>query len=204
VQAQVLDLLRDLQQDFGTAIILITHDIGVVAQMAEEVLVMYAGQCVERGTVREVLGHPEHPYTWGLLSSVPHLRGDPDIPLVPVRGTPPSLLDVPAALAALRDQLPVDDEPIATIVTGSRLARRRAVCRSGWLSRVSSCGALQAKPGCSCAKAGASMPASSPAVSPAICRCRPVITGVPSCKAKGPNCSDPRAAYMHEVRFHPF
>jgi peptide/nickel transport system ATP-binding protein len=96
VQAQVLDLLRDLQQDFGTAIILITHDIGVVAQMAEEVLVMYAGRCVERGAVREVLRHPEHPYTWGLLSSIPHLGGDPDIPLVPVRGTPPSLLDVPA------------------------------------------------------------------------------------------------------------
>jgi peptide/nickel transport system ATP-binding protein len=95
VQAQILDLLRDLQSEFKTAIVLITHDMGVVAQMADEVLVMYAGRCVERGSVREVLKAPEHPYSWGLLSSIPHLTGDVDIPLVPVRGTPPSLIDMP-------------------------------------------------------------------------------------------------------------
>jgi peptide/nickel transport system ATP-binding protein len=95
VQAQILDLLRELQTEFGTAIILITHDMGVVAQMADDVLVMYAGRCVERGTVREVLKTPRHPYSWGLLSSIPHLSGDVDTPLVPVRGTPPSLIDVP-------------------------------------------------------------------------------------------------------------
>jgi peptide/nickel transport system ATP-binding protein len=95
VQAQILDLLRELQSEFNTAIILITHDMGVVAQMADDVLVMYAGRCVEHGTVREVLKAPQHPYSWGLLSSIPHLTGDVDIPLVPVRGTPPSLIDPP-------------------------------------------------------------------------------------------------------------
>ncbi|KAA8887992.1 ABC transporter ATP-binding protein [Nocardia colli] len=96
VQAQILDLLRELQTEFDTAIILITHDMGVVAQMADDVLVMYAGRCVERGTVREVLKRPRHPYSWGLLSSIPHLGGDVDTPLTPVRGAPPSLIDVPS------------------------------------------------------------------------------------------------------------
>ena len=96
VQAQILDLLRELQSEFETAIILITHDMGVVAQMADDVLVMYAGRAVERGTVREVLKKPQHPYSWGLLSSIPHLGGDVDVPLVPVRGTPPSLIDPPS------------------------------------------------------------------------------------------------------------
>ena len=73
VQAQILDLLKDLQQEIGTAIILITHDLGVVANIADDVLVMYAGRAVERGTVREVLKTPQHPYTWGLLSSMPRL-----------------------------------------------------------------------------------------------------------------------------------
>ena len=95
VQAQILDLLRELQSEFNSAIILITHDMGVVAQMADDVLVMYAGRSVERGTVREVLKTPSHPYSWGLLSSIPHLTGDVDLPLVPVRGTPPSLIDPP-------------------------------------------------------------------------------------------------------------
>ncbi len=95
VQAQILDLLRDLQAEFDTAIILITHDMGVVAQMADDVLVMYAGRGVERGSVREVLKSPRHPYSWGLLSSIPQLGGDVDVPLTPVRGAPPSLIDVP-------------------------------------------------------------------------------------------------------------
>ncbi|SDY97256.1 oligopeptide/dipeptide ABC transporter, ATP-binding protein, C-terminal domain-containing protein [Amycolatopsis xylanica] len=95
VQAQILDLLRELQAEFETSIILITHDMGVVAQMADDVLVMYAGRSVERGTVREVLNTPSHPYSWGLLASIPHLSGDVDVPLVPVRGTPPSLIDLP-------------------------------------------------------------------------------------------------------------
>ncbi|WP_449063657.1 ABC transporter ATP-binding protein [Planomonospora algeriensis] len=96
VQAQILDLLKDLQQQTGTSIILITHDLGVVANTAHDVLVMYAGRAVERGTVTEVLRDPHHPYTWGLLASMPRLGGPVDVPLRPVRGTPPSLIDVPS------------------------------------------------------------------------------------------------------------
>ncbi|MEY9873474.1 peptide/nickel transport system ATP-binding protein [Streptacidiphilus sp. MAP12-33] len=92
VQAQILDLLGDLQREFGTAIILITHDLGVVAGNAHDALVMYAGRCVEQGSVEEVLTAPQHPYTSGLMSSVPRLTGDVDVPLTPVRGNPPSLL----------------------------------------------------------------------------------------------------------------
>ncbi|MDP9100702.1 MAG: ABC transporter ATP-binding protein [Actinomycetota bacterium] len=95
VQAQILDLLGELQAEYGTAIVLITHDLGVVSQVADDVLVMYAGRCVERGEAKAVLSRPEHPYTWGLLSSVPRLLGDAERPLVPVRGTPPSLIDLP-------------------------------------------------------------------------------------------------------------
>ncbi|MFD1829974.1 ABC transporter ATP-binding protein [Streptomyces desertarenae] len=96
VQAQILDLLADLQDEFGSAIILITHDLGVVAETADEVLVMYAGRAVERGRADEVLRSPRHPYTWGLLSSVPRLDGDVEEDLVPVPGSPPSLLDPPS------------------------------------------------------------------------------------------------------------
>ncbi|MER5470128.1 ABC transporter ATP-binding protein [Streptomyces sp. NPDC002935] len=96
VQAQILDLLKDLQQEFGSAIIMITHDLGVVANMADDLLVMYAGRAVERGTVREVLKAPQHPYTWGLLGSMPRLTADVDEPLTPIPGAPPSLLNPPS------------------------------------------------------------------------------------------------------------
>ncbi|MFI0814603.1 ABC transporter ATP-binding protein [Streptomyces sp. NPDC021098] len=95
VQAQILDLLKDLQQEFGSAIILITHDLGVVANTADDLLVMYAGRAVERGTVREVLRAPQHPYTWGLLGSMPRLSSAVDEPLSPIPGAPPSLLAPP-------------------------------------------------------------------------------------------------------------
>ncbi|MGW0313948.1 ABC transporter ATP-binding protein [Streptomyces flavidovirens] len=95
VQAQILDLLSDLQQEFGSAIILITHDLGVVANTADELLVMYAGRAVERGTVREVLRAPQHPYTWGLLTSMPRLESDVSEALTPIPGAPPSLLATP-------------------------------------------------------------------------------------------------------------
>jgi peptide/nickel transport system ATP-binding protein len=95
VQAQVLDLLKDLQQEFGSAIIFITHDLGVIANMADDLLVMYGGRAMERGTVREVLREPRHPYTWGLLSSMPRLDSDVDIALEPIPGSPPSLLNLP-------------------------------------------------------------------------------------------------------------
>ncbi|SES46076.1 Oligopeptide/dipeptide transporter, C-terminal region [Streptomyces sp. yr375] len=95
VQAQIMDLLKDLQQEFGTAIIFITHDLGVIADIADDVLVMYGGRCVERGTKREVLRSPQHPYTLGLLSSMPSLDHPVDVPLNPIPGSPPSLLNPP-------------------------------------------------------------------------------------------------------------
>jgi peptide/nickel transport system ATP-binding protein len=95
VQAQILDLLQELQHDFKSAIIIITHDLGVVAEMADEVLVMYAGRAVEKGPTRELLTHPEMPYTWGLLSSMPDVTADTSARLVPIPGNPPSLLNPP-------------------------------------------------------------------------------------------------------------
>jgi len=95
VQAQILDLLQTLQREFNTAVIIITHDLGVVAEMADDVLVMYAGRAVEYGAGKEILTHPEMPYTWGLLSSVPDLFGDPDEKLEPIPGAPPSLVNLP-------------------------------------------------------------------------------------------------------------
>jgi len=99
VQAQILDLLQELQRDFNSAIVIITHDLGVVAEMADDVLVMYAGRCVEYGPGKEILTHPEMPYTWGLLSSVPDVSADADARLIPIRGNPPSLLSPPAGCA---------------------------------------------------------------------------------------------------------
>ncbi|MEV4694193.1 ABC transporter ATP-binding protein [Micromonospora echinospora] len=99
VQAQILDLLSDLQEEFRSAIILITHDLGVVSQVADDVLVMYGGRAVEHGSVERVLRAPQHPYTWGLLSSVPSLHADADADLVPIPGNPPSLINLPSGCA---------------------------------------------------------------------------------------------------------
>ena len=96
VQAQILDLLKDLQQEFGSAIIFITHDLGVIANMADDILVMYAGRAVERGSVKEVLRTPKHPYTWGLLGSMPRLSSGTDEELLSIPGSPPSLLNPPS------------------------------------------------------------------------------------------------------------
>jgi len=98
VQAQILDLIADLQRDFGSAVVFITHDLGVVAEIADDILVMYAGNAVEHGPVEKILGSPQHPYTWGLLESIPALTGEPQ-PLHPIPGTPPSLLAVPGGCA---------------------------------------------------------------------------------------------------------
>ncbi|WP_194924652.1 ABC transporter ATP-binding protein [Catenulispora pinisilvae] len=99
VQAQILDLLAGLQAESGLALLLITHDLGVVSGVAHDVLVMYAGRGVEQGPAAEVLAGPEHPYTVGLLRSVPTLKGDPDADLTPIAGSPPDLLDPPPGCA---------------------------------------------------------------------------------------------------------
>jgi peptide/nickel transport system ATP-binding protein len=96
VQAQILDLMRDLQEEFNSALIIITHDLGVVAELADEVLVMYAGRCVEIGTAVDVFERPEHPYTWGLLGSMPRLDRMSADRLTPIQGTPPSLIQLPS------------------------------------------------------------------------------------------------------------
>ncbi len=96
VQAQILDLMRDLQKEFGSAIIIITHDLGVVAEISDDILVMYAGGCVEYGSVRDILTHPNHPYTWGLLESMPRMDGDVTKQLRTISGAPPSLINKPS------------------------------------------------------------------------------------------------------------
>jgi len=96
VQAQILALLSDLQKRLGMAIIIITHDLGVVAEIADEICVMYAGRVVERGTAEQIFHSPQHPYTWGLLKSIPRLDGRRDEELVPISGRPPSLINRPS------------------------------------------------------------------------------------------------------------
>ncbi|MFC4030719.1 ABC transporter ATP-binding protein [Streptomyces polygonati] len=99
VQAQILDLIRDLQKEFGSAVIMITHDLGVVAEVADDLLVMYAGRAAERGSAEKVFTEPQHPYTWGLLGSMPRMDRDRTDRLNPVKGTPPSLINVPSGCA---------------------------------------------------------------------------------------------------------
>src|SRR6201991_2488749 len=99
VQAQILDLIRDLPGEFNSAVIIITHDLGVIAEMADQTMVMYGGRAVEYGATREILTHPEMPYSWGLMASVPDVSGDADARLIPIPGNPPSLLNPPEGCA---------------------------------------------------------------------------------------------------------
>ena len=109
VQAQILDLIRDLQKEFNSAVIIITHDLGVVAELADDILVMYAGRRVEYGTAEQIFNEPEHPYTWGLLGSMPRLDRERSERLLPIKGTPPSLINVPPG-CAVPPALPLRDE----------------------------------------------------------------------------------------------
>jgi oligopeptide/dipeptide ABC transporter ATP-binding protein len=99
VQAQILDLLRDLQREAGMAIVLITHDLGVVARMADEVAVMYGGQILERGSVDDVFYRPAHPYTLGLKQAMPSDAEGPRARLEPIEGSPPDLFAPPPGCA---------------------------------------------------------------------------------------------------------
>jgi peptide/nickel transport system ATP-binding protein len=113
VQAQILDLLQDLQREFDSAVVIITHDLGVIAEMADDVLVMYAGRCVEKGSTKTLLTHPEMPYTWGLLGSVADVTSDTNARLIPIPGNPPSLLRPPSGCpfhprCVYKDQVPGD------------------------------------------------------------------------------------------------
>jgi peptide/nickel transport system ATP-binding protein len=96
VQAQILALMERLQRELGMAIVIITHDLGVVAEMTDHIAVMYAGRIVETAPTEVLFSAPEHPYTWGLLKSIPTLDGPRDEELVPIPGTPPSLINRPS------------------------------------------------------------------------------------------------------------
>ena len=113
VQAQILGLMKDLQKEYGSAIIIITHDLGVVADMADELLVMYGGKPVETGSVSDVFYRSEDPYTWGLLSSMPRMDQARQDRLVPILGTPPSLINLPTGCSfnprcRFKDRVPGD------------------------------------------------------------------------------------------------
>jgi len=121
VQAQILALLERLQRELGMAIVMITHDLGVVAEMADDIAVMYAGRIVEAAPTADIFASPEHPYTWGLLRSIPRLERDRDEPLVPIPGSPPSLIRPPSGchfhprcLYALPDHARIDPKLEAT------------------------------------------------------------------------------------------
>jgi oligopeptide/dipeptide ABC transporter ATP-binding protein len=95
IQAQIIELIDHLKDDFNSAVILITHDLGVVADVADEIVVMYAGRVVERGVTRELFYDPQHPYTWGLLGSIPRLDRPRQERLHSIKGSPPSLIRLP-------------------------------------------------------------------------------------------------------------
>jgi oligopeptide transport system ATP-binding protein len=96
VQAQILELLRDLNHDLNTSIILITHNMGVVAGLCTRVLVMYAGRVVEQGPVEQIFKNPQHPYTWSLLQAIPRLDSDRHERLLSIEGLPPDLIKPPS------------------------------------------------------------------------------------------------------------
>lgn len=112
VQAQILELLRDIRREHQTAILLITHDLGVVAEMCDEVAVMYAGRIVEKASVHELFKNPKHPYTWGLLNSLPTMNRSR---LEPIEGQPPSITEIPEGCSF---------EP--------RCSKRMAVCKTAF------------------------------------------------------------------------
>ena len=128
VQAQILDLLRGLQQRTGTAILFVTHDLGVVAQMADRVVVMYAGRVVEQGSVRAVLKDPRNPYTQALLASMPGRVAGTGERLTPIEGVVPNLFSMPAG-CRYAPRCPHafdrcrDESPPLLAVSGSRSSR---------------------------------------------------------------------------------
>ena len=119
IQAQILKLLKEIQASLGSALILVTHDLGVVAAMADEVMVMYAGKMVEHGPVTQIFESPQHPYTKGLLDSVVRLEDTPESPLQPIPGLPPDLVDLPGG-CSFRPRCPLAQEICAASFPGLR------------------------------------------------------------------------------------
>ena len=115
IQAQILELMREMQERTNAAIVLITHDLGVVAEVCENVLVMYGGNMVEYGTAVQIFDSPKMPYTQGLLSSLPRLDSDKRERLVPIKGQPPNLLNLPPGCAfapRCAYRMPICDQPV--------------------------------------------------------------------------------------------
>ena len=121
VQAQILALIRRLQDELDTAVVMVTHDLGVIAETVDDVAVMYAGRIVERAPVQKIFGAPEHPYTWGLLRSIPRLDVPRSAGLVPIPGRPPSLIDLPGGCSFhprcpyVRDRHRLVDPPLEAL-----------------------------------------------------------------------------------------
>jgi oligopeptide/dipeptide ABC transporter ATP-binding protein len=127
IQAQIVDLVKRLREELGMAIIWITHDLGVVARLAQRVVVMYAGYVIEEAPVRELYGHPTHPYTRGLLGSLPKLTGDDRERLTAIEGTPPLLYKKPVACpfaqrCAYRFERCVENPPLMSVGVNHRAA----------------------------------------------------------------------------------
>ena len=148
VQAQILELIERLQSEFDTAVVIITHDLGVVAEMADEIAVMYAGRIVEKADTDTIFAAPEHPYTWGLLSSIPRLDSPRGEELVPIAGRPPSLINLPERLLVppalpVRARSAQADRAEARARAGGARATRSPAC---WRPRCgASCGASCAR-----------------------------------------------------------
>jgi len=133
IQAQILELMRRLQREHGTAIVLITHDLGVVAGMADRVQVMYAGRVVERASARDLFRAPLHPYTRGLLASVPRLDGDPRERLQSIDGQPPDLASLGGGCAfeprcGLRSERCRRERPLLGALAGAGTDERSSAC----------------------------------------------------------------------------
>jgi peptide/nickel transport system ATP-binding protein len=129
IQAQILDLIKKLQKEFKTALILITHDLGVVAETCDNVAVMYAGRIIEEGTAEDIFNHPKHPYTKGLLNSVPHFEtGQRRKRLETIPGIVPSLADLPqgcrfqARCAYVTEECRKIDPPLSTMEKNHKAA----------------------------------------------------------------------------------
>ena len=127
VQAQILELLRDLNEQTGAAIILITHNLGVVAGLCKRVLVMYAGEIVEEGTVEQIFERPQHPYTWSLLRSVPRIDANRGHRLLSIEGLPPDLIDLPQG-CKFNPRCPFRDRALLQRVAAHRAGGAGAAC----------------------------------------------------------------------------
>jgi peptide/nickel transport system ATP-binding protein len=134
VQAQILDLIQRLQRELDTAIVMITHDLGVVAEVADDIAVMYAGRIVEHADKDTIFAAPEHPYTWGLLKSIPRLDAPRGEPLVPIPGRPPSLILKPPGCAFhprcpyVRDAHKRIDPQLAPAASGDGTRKHEVAC----------------------------------------------------------------------------